>query len=164
MITAGTYQEQHFFNSARKLDFLESHLLDLSLQYKLIPQAWAVFSNHYHVVHVSIHDSSLIRAYVRHLHSLTAREVNKLDGTQERKVWHQYWDTVLPDQKSYYARINYVNQNPVIHRIVKHASHYPWCSATWLETRSTAAHVKTIKSFPLDKQAVLDDFKPLVIK
>ena len=33
------------------------------------------------------------------LHSLTAREVNRLDANPGRKVWHNYWDTELTYEK-----------------------------------------------------------------
>ena len=160
LVTAGTYHKEHFFNTAKKLDLLEGLLLDLCLKYGLLPQAWAVFSNHYHLLFVTKKDSQCIRDYVRHLHSLTAREVNRIDSATGRKVWFQYWDTVLSDQKTYFARMNYVLQNPVMHGLVERAASYPWCSATWFETRARPALVKTVYSFPTDRQKVIDSYEP----
>ena len=160
MITSGTYHKVQVFNTAQKLDLLEGHLLDLCLKYGLVPQAWAVFSNHYHLLLVTSEESKSIQEYVRHLHSLTAREVNSIDSATGRKVWFQYWDSLLPDQKTYFARMNYILQNPVRHGLVRRATNYPWCSATWFESRARPALIKTVHSFPTDKQSVIDSYQP----
>ncbi len=162
MVTAGTYHKVHVFNTAKKLDLLEDHLLDLCPKYGLLPQAWAVFSNHYHLLLVTNEESEGIRDYVRHLHSLTARETNRIDATVGRRVWYQYWDNRLTDQKTYFARMNYVLHNPVKHGLVKRATNYGWCSATWFETRARRALVKTVYSFPTDKQSVIDSYVPMM--
>jgi putative transposase len=44
--------------------------------------------------------------------------VNGLDQSPERQVWYNYWDTLLTYQSSYLARLNYVHQNAVKHRLV----------------------------------------------
>jgi putative transposase len=69
-------------------------------------------------------------------------------------------ETPLTYQNSYLARLNYVHQNPVKHRLVPVANQYPWCSAAWFEREASAATVKSIYRFNLDKVQVLDDFEP----
>ncbi len=115
-------------------------------------------SNHYHFVALSPADPAHLRKMIRHLHSLTARDVNQLDETPDRQVWHQYWDTHLTYRNSYYARLNYVHQNPVHHQVVSIATAYPWCSAEWFERNADPAFQKVIASFKTDRVSVHDNF------
>src|SRR6478672_723941 len=101
MVTAGTYQKLHRFAGAQRLDLLHDALLSLARQYGWHLQAWAVFSNHYHFVAMSPDRAASLRRYLQHLHFVTARLVNELDGTPGRRVWFTYWDTQLTYQRSY---------------------------------------------------------------
>jgi putative transposase len=58
---------------------------------------------------------------------------------------------------SYFARLNYVNQNPVKHGLVKIATDYPWCSASWFEKTTPTSFHKTVSNFKTDKVNVIDD-------
>jgi putative transposase len=91
------------------------------------------------------------------LHSETARKLNTLDGTKARQVWFNYWDIRLTFEKSYWARLNYVHQNPVKHNLVLVANQYPWCSAAWFERTASPAMVKTIYSFKTERLKI-DDY------
>jgi putative transposase len=162
MVTTGTYQKQHFFNSSERLDLLEQALLTTARRYDWHLEAWAVFSNHYHFVAYSDTPSSL-REFVTDLHAATAREVNCLDGEEGRPVWHNYWDTQLTFEKSYLARLNYVHQNAVKHGLVPVANQYRWCSAAWLERSASPAQLKTIYGFKIDQLRVKDEFNPIAV-
>ena len=70
--------------------------------------------------------------------------------------------TALTFEKSYLARLNYVHQNPVKHRLVRRAADYRWCSAAWFERTATVAQVKTIYSFKIDRVKVEDDYEPVM--
>ncbi len=161
IVTAGTYHKEHHFRGRQRLDFLEANLLRIAKEFGWQLEAWAVFSNHYHFVAQATPDGRSLRAALTALHSLTAREVNRLDANPGRKVWHNYWDTELTYEKSYLARLNYVHQNAVKHGLVPVANQYPWCSAAWFERMATAAQVKTIYSFKIDKIRVADDYGPV---
>ena len=158
MVTAGTYMKHHYFGSQTRLSYLQKQLLTLAELFGWRMQAWAVFSNHYHFIGFSPADPSTLRTLIQRLHSVTAREINRLDGAAGRKVWFQYWDTHLTYQRSYFARLNYVHQNPVHHRLVARASAYPWCSAGWFEQKADAAFYKTVTGFKIDRINVKDDF------
>jgi putative transposase len=141
-----------------RLTLLCGALLKLSLEHGWHLQAWAIFPNHYHFVAVPASDEPL-RELIRHFHSLTAREVNKIDRISGRKVWFQYWETSLTYQKSYFARLHYVYDNAVRHGLVRLGSNYPWCSAGWFERKAAPSFLKLITSFPIDRVAVVDPFE-----
>ena len=158
MITGATIYKLHLFKEPEALDLLESTLLTLAKEKGWQLEAWAVFSNHYHFVARSEADAQNLKKLVGHLHSETARALNRMSNKPGRVVWYNYWDTKLTYQKSYLARLNYVHQNPVKHGLVPVANQYRWCSAAWLERTATLATVRTIYSFKTDNVKVIDDF------
>jgi len=123
-VTAGTLHKVRLFNDAPQLDLLESKLLTLAEKYHWQIEAWAVFSNHYHLVCRGCPDSSNLGKYLKHLHADTARELNRSDRAEGRQVWHNFRDTRLNFEKSYLARLNYVHQNAVKHGLVRVANQY----------------------------------------
>ena len=157
MLTCGTYQKRAFFNTENRLNLLLNSIRELAAGYNLDLQAWAIFPNHYHLI-VRAPQPENIKRFTRHLHSVTAIAINREDHAQARKVWFQYWESHLTFHRSYLARLNYVHQNPVKHRVVRMASAYPWCSAAWFERKADRAFFKTVCSFPCDQINVPDDF------
>jgi REP-associated tyrosine transposase len=158
MVTAGTYQKAHFFRDASRLILLQDRLLALAQESGWQLQAWAIFSNHYHFVTLSPEQPASLRRLIGQLHTLTAKEINRIDGTEGRKVWFEYWDTHLTFERSYLARLSYVLHNPVRHGLVPVATAYPWCSAGWFEQRASPAFVKTVTNFKIDRVNVPDDY------
>ncbi len=157
-VTAGTLHKERFFIDRDRLDLLQRKLMELATQYHWQLEAWALFSNHYHIVARGFPNSANLGKFLKHLHSDTARELNRLDGVEGRKVWFNFRETKLTFEKSYLARLNYVHQNAVHHQLVRVANQYPWCSAAWFERVATPAMVQTIYSFKTDQVKVDDDF------
>jgi putative transposase len=158
VVTAGTLYKEHLFKTPEKLTLLESLLLLLAKRYRWQLEAWAVFSNHYHFVARNQSESIDLKKFLKHLHAESARELNRLDQAAGRKVWYNFWDTRLTYERSYLARLNYVHQNAVKHRLVTVANQYRWCSAAWFEMTASAGIIKTIYSFKIDKLNMMDDF------
>ena len=160
-VTAATYQKEHHFRGADRLSVLHRGLLKLAPEHGWRLEAWAVFSNHYHLVghNEGTEDASSLVGYLRELHSRLARWVNRMEQCPKRKIWHNYWDTRLTYERSYLARLNYVHQNAVKHGLVAVANQYPWCSAAWFERTASVAQVKTIYSFDTERVKVADDYE-----
>ena len=158
IVTAGTLHKERLFDTPAKLNLIERLLLSLTKQHCWQLEAWAVMANHYHFVARGAPDSTPMRDFLREFHSRSAIALNRLDGEQERTVWHNFWDTRLTHQYSYLARLKYVHQNPVKHGLVPVANQYRWCSAAWFERVASPAQVKTIYSFKTDRLNVEDDF------
>ncbi len=98
---------------------------------------------------------------LKQLHTRMSGCLNRLDATPGRRVWHNFWETILTPEKSYLARLAYVHQNPVRHGLVPVANAYPWCSAAWFERTAPSAAVKTISGIKTDQVKVIDDYDPL---
>ena len=160
IVTGGTYGKLSFFNTPTLLTYLTNLLLDLAEAHGWTLQAWAIFANHYHFMGESPRPQSL-RRLTKELHGISAREINLRQSQPGRKVWFQYWDSQITFHRSFLARLNYVHQNPVYHRVVRSASQYAWCSAGWFERKASPAFVKTVRSFPTDQLAIPDEFEVL---
>ena len=163
-VTASTYLKEHHFRSANRLAVLHRGLLTVAGDFGWQLEAWAVFSNHYHFVAHSpdlAADASSLSQMLGVLHTKTCGWVNRLDNTKGRTVWHNFRDTRLTYQKSYLARLAYVHQNPVKHKLVPVANQYPWCSAGWFERTASAAVVKSLYRFKTDLVSVDDEFEPV---
>ncbi len=157
-VTAATMNKQHFFNAPQQRDLLERLLLSLARDYGWQLEAWAVFANHYHIVARGNPDSRNLGECLHDLHGVSARELNHWDEVKGRTVWFNFWDTKLTLQHSYLARLNYVHQNAVKHKLVPVANQYPWCSAAWFERVASPAQVKAIYGFKIDRVKVDDDY------
>ncbi len=157
MVTGSTLHKEHLFSTAEKLNLLEDELLTLAKKYEWQLEAWAVFVNHYHFV-ARGREANPLNRFLQHLHSNTARKINKLDDFAGRQVWFNFWDTKLTYERSYRARLNYVHQNAVRHGLAPVANQYPWCSAAWFERTASPAEIKTIYSFKIDKVNIDDDY------
>jgi len=158
MVTAGTYQKFPVFQTAESLTFLTNLLPELAESHGWKLEAWAVFPNHYHFLGESDKDG-ILKGFIREFHSKSAMEINQLDGTHGRKVWFQYWESQITFHRSFLARLNYVHQNAVRHRVAFSASAYPWCSAGWFERRAEQEFYRTVRSFPIDRLEIPDDFE-----
>jgi putative transposase len=158
LVTGATLHKGHLFSTDEKLSLLENNLLTLARNYQWQLEAWAVFVNHYHFVARGHPDAQPLDEFLKNLHSDTARELNRLDQSAGREVWFNFWDTKLTYERSYLARLSYVHQNAVKHRLVNVANQYPWCSAAWFERTASPSAVKTIYSFKTDKLKIHDDY------
>jgi putative transposase len=162
-VTGSTYLKLHHFRGADRLRVLHRGPLKMADKYGWRLEAWAVFSNHYHFVAHSPSDAETAEslcAMLKELHQKAGLWANRLDHAKGRQVWYNYRDTRLTIQRSYLARLHYVQQNPVHHGLVSVANQYPWCSARWFERTTSPAQVRSIYRFKIDRVAVPDDFEP----
>jgi putative transposase len=124
-VTAGTLHKQHLFNTPHKRDLLERLLLSILKTSGWQLEAWAVFTNHYHFVARGNPASKNLGNTIHDLHGVSSGDLNKIDAVRGRKVWFNFRETKLTLQYSYLARLNYVHQNAVKHKLVPVANQYP---------------------------------------
>lgn len=158
MVTAGTYRNIHYLNSPGRLELVMRALFKYAEEFGWELHAWAVMANHYHFIARPNGDPRTMRRFVGKLHMTTAKTLNLEDRTPGRRVWYQYWDSCITFKRSYLARLNYVNQNPVRHGVELIATAYRWCSAAWFERVASPTFVKTVKGFETGRIRVNDDF------
>jgi putative transposase len=159
-VTARTRGGGNLLASIERRDWFQATLFELAAQYGWTIEAWAIFSNHYHLVGhspQSLDAADNLSVFLRHLHSTATKECNRLDRTPGRsRLWQNYRETHLTLQRGYLARLNYVHQNAVHHGLVRVASEWRWCSAAAFERAVSPAWVRTIAGFRYDQIAAAD--------
>ena len=158
IVTGSTSYKKHLFRGNKRLTIPQDTLFEVVGAYNWLLQTWAVFSNHYHFIAKSPENAKSLKPMIQRFHSQSARQLNDFDNTSGRNVWFQYWDTCLTYEKSYYARLNYVNNNPVKHGLVKNAEQYPFCSATWFKAQVDPGFRLKVEPFKYDHVKIMDDF------
>lgn len=151
------YRKRLLFDDKRKALVLEI-LLERSAHWGWEMEAWAILDNHYHFISRSPEHPSTLEQLIRQFHSKTAVELNKLDNTSGRKVWHNYWDTCIKHETSYLARLHYVHVNPIKHRLVNNAEDYPFCSYRWFLEKTDGKFQNQVMNQPIDRVDIVDDF------
>jgi putative transposase len=155
-VTGATNRKQELYRSATALDELQELLFQKAGQYTCELQAWALLSNHYHLVIRA--EGENVRRMVARFHSEAANRLNQRDGAAGRQVWFQYWDKTLTFQASWLARLKYTHENAVHHGLVTNARKYRWCSASWFENTASRSFVETVRSFRIDRVNVYDEY------
>ena len=156
-ITGATYLKRHYYRDRESLDAFRDMLFGLAREHSISLQAWAIFSNHYHLVADGA--GTALHRMLPELHTLQARACNRRDNAEGRQVWYQFRDTELTYERSWLARLRYTHENPVKHGLVRVAADYPWCSAASFEANASPAFVRTVRSFKIDRLNVIDDFE-----
>ncbi|HUR58263.1 MAG TPA: hypothetical protein VM029_11175, partial [Opitutaceae bacterium] len=152
-------EQAHRFHVPERRDMLQGALFETTAEFGWQLDAWAVLSNHYHFVARSPGNAATLRRVVGKLHMQTAKQVNQLDRTPGKKVWFEYWDTHPTYERPYFARLNYVHNNPAKHGIVPNSLLYRWCSATWFAEHASPVFRGIINRFKTDGLNVPDDFQ-----
>jgi len=158
IVTAGTYLKERVFDTPARLTLVLETIFQQAENFGWQLQAWAMLQNHYHLVAHAPQDGETLKPMIQAIHSLTARAINAEDGAPGRKVWYQYRDTCLTNEKSYFARLNYVHNNPVKHGLVAAAENYRWCSMSWFLQMANPGFRRMVLSFPCDRISIDDDF------
>jgi putative transposase len=161
MVTGATLYKKHFFRRTDQLRLLQQVAFGFAEGAGWKLHSWSFFSNHYHLVAHGLPNSLTLSRFVQGFHSKSAIELNRFDSKPGRTIWYEFWDRALTFESSYYARRNYVNNNPVHHGLVPVASQYPFCSASFYEIHLPDAFLRKLSSYKYDQVREVDDFEPL---
>ena len=127
-------------------------------KYQIKLYAWVVLDNHYHLL-FRIKNSVDLSKFVNQLHSMTARLLNKLDGNQGEKVWYQYWDHCVRNEKDFWEHFNYIHQNPIKHGVSKSLNYKFSSYDAWLKLKGQEYLDDSFRKYPVvDFKIFSDDF------
>jgi putative transposase len=158
LITGSVIRKSHYLDTDEKRGFFCEILQKQSQRFNWRLEAWACLTNHYHILARAPEDAASMTAFIRSIHSLTARIINKIDGKPGRRVWWNYWDKCVRDEKSYLRMLRYVHENPVKHQVVEKAEDYPFCSYRWFLENNPSEFTQIVLSQPLERLEVFDDY------
>ena len=79
--------------------------------------AWVILNNHYHIL-CKVRKSKELPTFINRLHGSTSYYINKKRCSQGEKIWQNYWDRIVRDEKDFWIKFNYIHYNPVKHGCV----------------------------------------------
>jgi putative transposase len=158
MVTGSVLYKKHLLTDNSHKSIVMEILLERAKHWGWELEAWAILENHYHFVGHAPQNVLTLKDLIRGLHSKSAIELNKLDKTPGRQVWHNYWDTCITHETSYYARLHYVHFNPVKHALIARAEDYAFCSYRWFLEKADMTFQNAVINQPNDRVEVYDDF------
>ncbi len=120
---------------------------------------WTLLNNHYHIMAQAPENADTLANVINNFHKFSANWIKKhmpLNPGSE-KIWHNYWDTCITYENSYFARINYIWFNPVKHKYVLQPQEWRFGSYA---ARTKAGYDKEdiIKKYPFNDLSIKDDF------
>ncbi|MCF7919675.1 MAG: transposase [Candidatus Cloacimonetes bacterium] len=127
-VTGATFMRQPYFNDdvtkEKLLYCLQKGFTDAGWQL----EDWVILPNHYHLMADTLDSTVKITLIIKKIHQFSSIWLNKRDNMHGRKVWFNYWDSCITFESSYFARLNYIWQNPVKHGCCLNAEDYKFSS------------------------------------
>lgn len=133
-VTSSTIKKERFFNNDFKLSLLKERLEISINKYKIKMYAWVLLANHYHLLFYLGKGISLI-SFIKFINGGSSYDLNKLEKSQGRKIWWNYWDRCIRGETDFYKRFNYIHRNPVKHGYVKSNSDYNFSSYSYYKNK-----------------------------
>lgn len=158
MITAATYLSNQVFRREADVAYLHDLILMKAEEHGWRLEAWAVLSNHYHIVGRSPDIVGACDILTKDIHIESATEINKRHNELGRRVWYRSWPTLLTFEKSYLARLSYVHRNAVKHGLVAEPWDYPYCSARWFLENTQSGFAQMVLNFPTSRANIADEY------
>jgi len=113
------------FDNDNKKQILYDCIFNALNKFNFICDSWVILNNHYQLV-IDVKDSKNIFLFIKQINGSSSRKINEFENSLGRKVWDQYWDTILDNDKNYWTHVNYNHHNPVKHGYVPKMEDYQW--------------------------------------
>ena len=114
-VTAGCYHKKSYIDSDDKKEFLYETIWEKLNRYFAELHGWVVLDNHYHIL-LKLKDAFLLPKLIQAVHAKSAISINRMDKENGRKVWYNYWDECIRDERDFYTKLNYIHLNPIMLR------------------------------------------------
>lgn len=149
IITASTYHHADYLASDEAKILVRDKLKTLIQEFQIRLKAWVILNNHYHLL-LKTHIGKDLTLFFQRLHGGTSFELNRLEGKRGRKVWHNFWDTCIRTERSFWTRFNYIHNNPIKHDYVTNLDDWPYSSYHYyLRTRGVEWMRELWEAYPV---------------
>jgi len=126
-VTTKTFDSIRYFNTNHKKELLFDVFKKSVDRFNIKLYGWVLLDNHYHLLFWLKHGLDLPK-FFQNFHSNSSRLLNANDKVRGRKIWHQYQDHGIRDEKDFYTHLNYIHHNPVKHNYTKKMEDYKFSS------------------------------------
>ena len=120
---------------------------------------WVILDNHIHIMVNAPEESATLSELMNNFHRFTANWLSKHNIRKvKEKYFHNYWDTCITFEKSYFTRLNYIWFNPVKHGYVDSPEKWKFGSYYYRYREEMKEMKRQIEKYPFDKVKIDDDF------
>lgn len=159
-VTGAILNHYKLLHSEKAKEKLFDYILKSAAHFDWNLEAWVILDNHYHLMLNAPENAETLSLLIGNIHRYSAIWLNKNVKVPDSalKIWHNYWDTCVTYEKSYYARLNYIWFNPVKHGYVDGPE--KWKFGSYYERFKLEKEylIRVNKDFPCDKVKIVDDF------
>lgn len=110
--------------------------------------AYAILNNHAHFI-IKIADSKTLPKMIAEINGASARAINVADDAIERKIWWNYFDKIIRDEKDFFKHLNYIHQNPIKHQITKDFDYKFSNYNSWLKIKGKEYLDDSFEKYPI---------------
>lgn len=120
---------------------------------------WVILDNHIHFIANAPEKAATLTDVMCNFHRFSANWLAK-NGIRKKaeKYFHNYWDTCLTYERSYFARLNYIWYNPVKHGYVNSPEEWKFGSYYYRLREEAESMQKQMEKYPFDNLKIKDDF------
>lgn len=126
-ITGRSIKGIHYLDSSKRKNIFLAVLNKSIEKFSVRLHGWVLLNNHYHLI-IWVENAQCLPKFISNLHSNSSRILNKYDRTLGRRIWWNYWDHCIRNERDYYTHLNYIHHNPVKHGLVGRMEDYPFSS------------------------------------
>ncbi|MCI5066290.1 transposase [bacterium] len=122
----GVRRQNVFFDDEDRHVYLRL-LKEQSIRYKVEIVGYCLMTNHVHLMLVPYYEDSLWRA-IQGVHKRYADYLNAKMGWTGH-AWQEKFYSSPVDEQFFWVALRYIEQNPLVAKMVKHPADYKWSSA-----------------------------------
>jgi putative transposase len=119
--------------------------------------AWTVMEHHYHAI-LRLQEGRSLPRFIGRLHTKTATFINREDNAPGRRVWRQYWDTLIHTEGDFWSRVNSVWWNPVRHGFCAIPEEWSWTNLRPLMSEVDEQSHAALQRFPAPRKLPGDEW------
>lgn len=156
--TARTVNAQWFLRPDKYKQILLDKIIEKTKKFNFPLIAYAILPNHYHLL-VKIDNADKIPKFIGELNGASAREINKADDSIDRKIWWNYYDHIIRDERDFFKHLNYIHQNPIKHGFSKDFGYKFSSYDNWVRKRGKEYLDHAFEKYPIvDFKTGMDEF------
>jgi len=155
-ITGATWHHVHHLQNPHAKARVVDYMFKSFAHYDWIIEDWVLLDNHYHIMARSSHQPDELPQIINNFHKFSALWLKKnIPLKTTPKIWHNYWDTCITYESSYYARLHYIWYNPVKHGYEDDPADWKFGSFYTRDSHETAS---IMQKYPIDRVKINDDY------
>jgi len=137
-ITSRTINAKEYFDDDNKRKIIYNILKEGIKKFKADLYAFVILSNHYHLL-FKIQKGLELSKFIGYINGKSSKTLNEIENISRRKIWYQYWDHYIRNEKDFFLHFNYEHHNPVKHdyvKLQKEVLNYEFCSyKKWIDKK-----------------------------